>query len=100
MAIEQVARGLIGIYDLPQAEKKEAGSAQSGFIDYFKNAISDVDKLQKEAENSVERMILGEEPYLHNTVIAYEKARLAFQLTVEVRNRLLEAYQEVMRMQF
>lgn len=74
-------------------------SKDDSFMDYLMQAVGDVDSLQKEAVASAEKMALGKEDYLHNTFIAYEKANLAFQLTVEVRNRVVEAYQEIMRMQ-
>ncbi len=62
-------------------------------------AIGDVNSLQKTAEESAEKLALGDESYLHNTVISYEKATLALQLTIEVRNKIMEAYQEIMRIQ-
>jgi flagellar hook-basal body complex protein FliE len=68
-------------------------------MDYLKEALGTVDNLQKDAASSAERLALGDESYLHNTIIAYEKANLALQLTLEVRNRVLEAYQEIMRLQ-
>ncbi|HHW60555.1 MAG TPA: flagellar hook-basal body complex protein FliE [Syntrophomonadaceae bacterium] len=98
MLIEQVAKSVAGAYDLPQTEQNSAASGS--FVDYLKEAIHKVDQLQKEAEISALNLALGEEPNLHNTVIAYEKAKLALQLTIEARNRIVEAYQEIMRMQF
>jgi len=62
-------------------------------------ALNKVDKLQQDASLSAAQMVMGSDNYLHNVVLAYEKADLAFQLTVEVRNKLIEAYQEVMRIQ-
>jgi len=44
-------------------------------------------------------MAMGNNEYLHNTTIAYEKAILGLQLTIEIRNKLVSAYQEIMRMQ-
>ncbi len=68
-------------------------------MSFLQTALNDVDKLQKEAAVSASQLVLGEEEYLHNTVLAYEKANLALQLTVEVRNKIVEAYQEIMRIQ-
>jgi flagellar hook-basal body complex protein FliE len=76
-----------------------ASDKQPGFLDYLKNALGEVDSLQKEAATSADKLALGDESYLQNTMIAYEKANLALQLTIEVRNRIVEAYQEVSRMQ-
>lgn len=69
------------------------------FSDYLKNALSEVDDLQKQAATSAEKLAAGDQDYLHNTIIAYEKANLALELTVEVRNKIVEAYQEIMRIQ-
>lgn len=71
----------------------------NSFMDYLKDALNEVDNLQKEASFSASKLVLGEEEYLHNTMLAYEKANLALQLTIEVRNKLVEAYQEIMRIQ-
>jgi len=77
---------------------QEIGSGNS-FFSYLKDALHEVDDLQKEAAFSAQKLALGDEEYLHNTVIAYEKANLALQLTIEVRNKIVEAYQEIMRIQ-
>lgn len=68
-------------------------------MSYLKTALNEVDTLQKEATLSASQLILGEEENLHNTVLAYEKANLALQLTIEVRNKIVEAFQEIMRIQ-
>lgn len=76
-----------------------ANSSKTNFISYLNDALQEVDNLQKEAAQSAQKLALGEEDYLHNTMIAYEKANLALQLTIEVRNKIVEAYQEIMRIQ-
>ncbi|MDD2509673.1 MAG: flagellar hook-basal body complex protein FliE [Syntrophomonas sp.] len=83
----------------PPAAKNSPSSKESGFFNYLKDALQEVDELQKEAASSAEKLALGDETYLHNTILAYEKANLALQLTVEIRNKVMEAYQELMRMQ-
>jgi len=77
----------------------ETGNNPTSFLSYLNNALQEVDDLQKEAANSANKLVLGGEDYLHNTMIAYEKANLALQLTIEIRNKIVEAYQEIMRMQ-
>ncbi|ABI68167.1 flagellar hook-basal body complex protein FliE [Syntrophomonas wolfei] len=83
----------------PSVMKDSPANKEGGFFNYLKEALQEVDELQKEAASSAEKLALGDETYLHNTILAYEKANLALQLTVEVRNKLVEAYQELMRMQ-
>lgn len=77
----------------------ETSNNRTDFMSYLNNALQEVDDLQKKAADSAAQLVLGGEDYLHNTMIAYEKANLALQLTIEVRNKILEAYQEIMRMQ-
>jgi flagellar hook-basal body complex protein FliE len=99
MILEQLGKTLSTPVKLEQslAEDKQA-SESTGFLEYLKGALGEVDQLQKVASVSADNLAAGE-GYLHNTFIAYEKANLALQLTVEVRNRIVEAYQEIMRMQ-
>lgn len=78
----------------------DAASANSGtgFLDMLSAALEDVNTAQVNASESGTNLALGDESYLHNTMIAFEKANLALQLVLEVRSRLVEAYQEIMRM--
>jgi flagellar hook-basal body complex protein FliE len=72
---------------------------QVSFMEYLTSALNDVAKLQENASWSAVDLVTGDEQFLHNTMIAYDKASMALQLTVEVRNRVIESYQEIMRMQ-
>lgn len=103
MKISSLDTGIISAFNLDDKAVSEvkplASDKQPGFLDYLKNALGEVDSLQKEAASSADKLALGDQAYLQNTMIAYEKANLALQLTIEVRNRIVEAYQEVSRMQ-
>ena len=61
--------------------------------------VHDVSAKQATAGNAVQGLISGQNVSLHQTMIAMEEASVSFQLMVEVRNKLLESYQELMRMQ-
>lgn len=61
--------------------------------------VADVNTKQAEAAQSVNALQSGQTIPLHKAVIAMEEANVSFQLMVEVRNRLLDSYQEIMRMQ-
>ena len=63
------------------------------------NLISDVDHLHKTAEKANEKMIAGELEDIHQVVVAMEEAQISFRLLMEVRNKLVEAYKEVMKTQ-
>lgn len=69
-----------------------------GFGEYLNRALQKVNNLQIEADQMAEKVAQGEED-IHNALIALEKANLALGLTVQVRNKVVEAYQEIMHMQ-
>ena len=74
----------------------EAGK-QFGQI--LKNAIEQVNNSQVEADQLVQRLAKGEAVQLHDVMIASQKASITLNLALEVRNKVVEAYQEMMRMQ-
>jgi flagellar hook-basal body complex protein FliE len=84
-----------GFGSLPQP--RETGG--SDFGEFFKDAVNRVDGMQKEAHQQVTSFVAGEQDNVHDVMIAMNEAKLAFQLMSEVRNKALETYQELMRMQ-
>ncbi|MDY6843830.1 MAG: flagellar hook-basal body complex protein FliE [Thermodesulfobacteriota bacterium] len=68
------------------------------FIDVIQQSINKVNQLQVEAESAIQDLTLKKGD-IHNAMIAIEKADISFQLMVKVRNKILAAYEEVMRMQ-
>ena len=79
------------------AEGDKAGSL--GFGDALSNAIDKVDGAQKDADAQVSAFVAGEQENLHEVMISMNQADLYLQLMTEVRNRMLDTYQELMRMQ-
>ncbi|MDY5052996.1 MAG: flagellar hook-basal body complex protein FliE [Anaerovibrio sp.] len=69
------------------------------FGEYLKNALGEVNSLQKESDNMSKALAAGQVEDISQVVIAAEKADIALQLTLAVRNKAVEAYQEIMRMQ-
>jgi flagellar hook-basal body complex protein FliE len=69
------------------------------FADQLAKAVSQVQDLQTQRENAVQDMVTGQVTEVHDVMIAAKESQLAFELLVEVRNKLLESYQELMRMQ-
>ncbi|MBM3326353.1 MAG: flagellar hook-basal body complex protein FliE [Calditrichaeota bacterium] len=69
------------------------------FSDVIKNLVGEVDKLQKSAETATDRMLTGELEDVHQVIVAMEEAQVSFRLLMEVRNKMVEAYKEVIRMQ-
>ena len=80
---------------LSQSAEKAAGSFQK----FFSQAINNVQDLQSKADGLTKSLATGEINDIHQVMIAAEKASLALQFTVQVRNKVIDAYQEVMRMQ-
>ncbi|MGB7604250.1 MAG: flagellar hook-basal body complex protein FliE [Lutisporaceae bacterium] len=68
------------------------------FGEYLNSAIQQVSDLQLESEKLNESMALGLTDNLHQVMIASEKAEMALQFTMQVRNKIMDAYQEIMRM--
>lgn len=84
------------------AQPTAAGSAQpasDSFASMLGQFVSDVNAQQNISAQAVSAVQSGQNIPLHQAVIAMEEANVSFQLMVEVRNRLLDAYQEIMRMQ-
>jgi flagellar hook-basal body complex protein FliE len=69
------------------------------FGDLLRGALREVDRLQDEAEAANKAFVEGKIEDLHQVILAGEKAALALQMTLQVRNKVVEAYQELMRMQ-
>ena len=68
------------------------------FQETLKHAVSEVNDLQLSAGELQSRMVAGEPVDLHEVMISSEEAGIAFDLMMEIRNKLLEAYQEIQRM--
>ena len=80
---------------------QKSGSEKSGtgFGEILKDAISTANELQKQSDQEIQKLMTGESQDLHTTVIAMQKADLSFQMMMQVRNKIVQAYQEIMRMQ-
>lgn len=69
----------------------------SGFNDLLSGMIRDVESANKEADAAVQGILTGEATDVHSVMLAVQKADITLKLALEVRNKLVEAYQEVMR---
>lgn len=70
-----------------------------GFGNYLRDALKEVNRLETHADTLTKRLAAGDNVDIHDVMIATEKANIALQLTIQVRNKAVEAYNEVMRMQ-
>jgi len=73
-------------------------SGDKGFGDMVKDAIDKVDDLQDQSNAAIEKLVKGESRDIHGTMIAMEKASISFELLMQVRNKVIDAYTEVKRM--
>lgn len=101
MAIDRIQNNPIRIgprIDLegkPPTGTKDSADFQALLSDF----IRDVNDMQKTAGDAVKQLASGETTEIHDVMIAVEKAGVSFELMMEIRNKMLEAYQEIMRTQ-
>lgn len=72
---------------------------EKSFGQYFDEALNNVNALQKKSQEATMNMAAGKVDDISQVIVAGEKASIALQLTMQVRNKAVESYQEIMRMQ-
>ena len=77
-----------------------ASAGGTDFVQTLEETMQKVEALQTEAEKQVEGMLSGQGVDIHSTMIAVEKADLSFQLMMQVRNKIVDAYQQISQMPF
>src|SRR3954465_189386 len=97
-----MTNGISQITSTPAIEKL-APSAPSGktgeFQSILENTIQNLQSLNQNAAGATEKFLTGENEELHNLALTAQKAEMAFELGLQVRNKVVQAYQEIMRMQ-
>jgi flagellar hook-basal body complex protein FliE len=80
---------------------EEAAKTEDGktFSQTLAESLGKVNDIQQEADSAIEGLVSGKSQNIHETMIAVGKADIAFRMTMQVRNKIVEAYQEVLRMQ-
>src|SRR5689334_17355729 len=86
-----------GLSDIRSATNTGSGAS---FSDSLKDAVEQVEQLHTDAQSQVKDLLQGDRDDVHNVMIAVEKADVAFQLMMQVRNKIVNAYEEISRMQF
>ena len=92
-------RGVGGIDPIDRGVNKKEKKNSESFAEVLKEALEKVNEQQKKAEKMADDYAAGKISNIHEVIIEAEKASMALRLTVEVRNRIVEAYREIMRMQ-
>jgi flagellar hook-basal body complex protein FliE len=82
------------------AKSASTGGTQGDFLQALQGAMDQVEQLHQDAQGKVAAMLDGSGEDVHSAMIAVEKAGLAFEMMVQVRNRIVQAYQTVSQMNF
>lgn len=99
MAISPIS-GSTPIVKITRAEAGQKSEGPAGdFQNAVKKAVGEVNKLQNSADDAAVKLASGDVEDVHQAMVAMQKAKLALDFTIQVRNKVIEAYQEVMRMQ-
>ena len=81
------------------ASKTQATEASpSPFSDYVKRSLEDVNRQMVNADQAIDDMATGKNQDIHNTMISMQKAEISFELVMQIRNKLVAAYDEIRRM--
>lgn len=81
------------------AQDSGAAKGSKSFADTLGDAVQEVNTLQKKSDHLMQQLATGKSKNIPEVMIAAEQADIAFKLMVQVRNKLIEAYQEIMKMQ-
>ncbi len=87
------------VVPLGRGETSPVREAVSAFAEALEHAVRRADELQRRADAAAAALADGRTDDVHAVMVAMEEANLALQLAIQVRNRLLEGYQELLRMQ-
>jgi flagellar hook-basal body complex protein FliE len=75
-----------------------AAAPEGAFKGVLDDTLAEADRLQKEKDAAVRKLATGRDADIHNTMIAIQKAHISFKFLIQVRNKVVSAYEEVMRM--
>jgi|SRR5450432_2122129 flagellar hook-basal body complex protein FliE len=88
---------------MPDASTMDVGGGEDAavnFGDVLKSAVNSVDKVNNDASAQVSNLLQGGTGDINSVMIAVEKADVSFQLMMQVRNKIVSAYQDIEKMQF
>lgn len=95
-AISALSKVMPGITGIQQTEEQ---TPTVSFGQLLTEALNNVNQLEQDSNKITEDFIAGRTDNIHSVLIAGEKASISLQMVMEVRNKILDAYQEIMRMQ-
>lgn len=102
-SIDALYTQLLSTQSLAQTNSTSGASAATevsdSFADIMNQALSETSASEDAATSEYTALLTGDNTNIHNVVLAAEKAEVALQLTMQIRNKVLDAYNEIMRMQ-
>jgi len=99
-AITSITSGIPAVPSPATPASSSAPQEEGGFFSSLTNAIEQVEQVHTDAQQQISDLLQGNRQDVHNVMIAVEKADVAFQLMMQVRNKIVSAYQEIERLQF
>lgn len=94
-----IQTGLKSVIGTDPGLLKPQTKGSESFAETLKHSIENVNALQNEANHAVQELIVGKTKDIHGTMITLEKADISFRMMMQVRSKMVEAYNEIMRMQ-
>ncbi len=95
------SQGISAIPDVlgPSAAGESQAAQGGGFLQQLKGAIAQANDVQLQASHAVDELMTGKTQNIHQAMVALQQADISFQLMMQVRNKLVGAYEEIQRMQ-
>jgi len=90
--IQSLVRPNFSVNPVPQAQSSSFGKA-------LQQSLEQVNRLQQEADANINDLATGKQTDIHQTMIAVEKASVSFELMMQIRNKVISAYDKIMRTQ-
>ena len=97
--IKPIAIPIPSFGELGTASQGSGGTPSTGFMDTLQHAISKANDIQLQASQATDALMTGQSQNVHGTMVALQEADISFQLMMQIRNKLVSAYEDIQRMQ-
>ena len=97
--IQGITQAVSAVPAAPSPGSAASSAGAGGFLDSLKTAVGKVNDVQLQAGQSVDALMTGQSQDIHRTMVALQEADVSFQLMMQIRNKLVTAYEEIQRMQ-
>ena len=97
MGIKGIGADVQSLLESKSVTKKD--DVGNSFAEMLKGSVEKVNTMQNEADQAVQDLLVGKDQNIHQVMIAVEKANLSLQMMMQVRNKFMSAYEEIMRTQ-